>query len=430
MKNEMKQTVLGLIPADWEVTKLGKFGSCIRGVSYKPDDLVDELTNAIIILRSNNIADGNLNYDDVKLVTRKNVAEKQLLQDGDIAICMSNGSKRLVGKSARYSQKGYEVSIGAFCSLFRANTDIDKNFLFQLFQSDLYQKQIDLELAGSAINNLKDSSINGLLFAFPPLPEQQKIAEILSTLDEKMAVIDEQLAQTQELKKGLMQRLLTRGIGHTEFKDSPLGQIPVGWEVRLLDEVAERGSGHTPSKNFPEYYNGGIKWISLADSFRLDNGWIKETKTEISSLGIKNSSATLHPEGTVLLSRDAGVGKSAVMHEDMAVSQHFITWTCNGKLNNWFLYYYLQLQKPLFERIASGSTIKTIGLPFFKKFSVPVPPIAEQEQIAEILTTVDDKIQVLEDKKAQYQTLKRGLMQQLLTGQRRVRVVPAETVLA
>ena len=110
------------------------------------------------------------------------------------------------------------------------------------------------------------------------------------------------------------------------------------------------------------------------------------------------------------------------MYEAMAVSQHFITWNCGPKLNNWFLYYFLQHNKPYFERIAAGSTIKTIGLPVFKKLTIPVPPIMEQELTAEILTTVDDKLQVLTDKKAQYQELKRGLMQQLLTGQRRVRV--------
>ncbi|RYE89927.1 MAG: restriction endonuclease subunit S [Cytophagaceae bacterium] len=77
--------------------------------------------------------------------------------------------------------------------------------------------------------------IDSISIPLPPIPEQRKIAEILSTLDEKMAVMDEQLAQTQELKKGLMQRLLTKGIGHTQFKDSPLGEIPASWDVNQLD---------------------------------------------------------------------------------------------------------------------------------------------------------------------------------------------------
>lgn len=145
-------------------------------------------------------------------------------------------------------------------------------------------------------------------------------------------------------------------------------QIPNGWQYEFLDKLAERCSGHTPSKSFPEYWNGGIKWISLADSHRLDEGYVYETDKEISAEGIKNSSANVHPAGTVVISRDAGIGKSGVMAEPMAVSQHFIAWKCDNKrkMNNWYLYNWLQFNKQEFERQAVGSTIKTIGLPFLK----------------------------------------------------------------
>lgn len=275
---------------------------------------------------------------------------------------------------------------------------------------------------GSTFTAVNGKDIRSIQVFIPPLPEQQKIADVLTTVDEKIEVIAKETVQMQELKKGLMQRLFTKGIGHTKYKDSPLGQIPESWQVVLLDKVSKRGSGHTPNKNFPEYYDGGIKWISLGDSAALDNRWIDQTKIEISEEGIRNSSATLHPRGTVLMSRDAGVGKSAVMHETMAVSQHFITWTCGDKLDKWFLYYYLQLQKPLFERIAVGSTIKTIGLPFFKKLSIPLPPTEEQIKISATLYAVDDKIDVLKEKKSKYQELKKGLMQQLFTGKLRVKM--------
>ncbi len=117
-------------------------------------------------------------------------------------------------------------------------------------------------------------------------------------------------------------------------------QIPDGWSYGLLDNYAIRCSGHTPSKSFPEYWNGGIKWVSLTDSFRLDKGLINKTDKEISLLGIENSSAQIHPAGTVVMSRDAGVGKSAIMAKPMAVSQHFIAWKCdsNKKTHNWYLY--------------------------------------------------------------------------------------------
>lgn len=122
------------------------------------------------------------------------------------------------------------------------------------------------------------------------------------------------------------------------------------------------------------------------------------------------------------MSRDAGIGKSAVMAENMAVSQHFITWTCGESLNNWYLYYFLQSQKSEFERIAMGSTIKTIGVGYFQKLKVPLPQLSEQEEIAEILSAVDEKIAVNKKLLAKQTELKKGLMQDLLSGTKRVTI--------
>jgi len=196
--------------------------------------------------------------------------------------------------------------------------------------------------------------------------------------------------------------------------------IPKEWKYDLLDKFAVRCSGHTPSQSFPEYWDGGIKWISLADSNRLDKGYIFNTSKEISEDGVKNSSAVLLPAETVVLSRDAGIGKSAVMYEPMAVSQHFIAWKCDNahKINSWFLYNWLQLNKTEFERQAVGSTIKTIGLPYFKKLKIALPPYQEQEKIAQILSTWDQAISATEKLLENSQQQKKALMQQLLTGKK------------
>jgi type I restriction enzyme S subunit len=198
--------------------------------------------------------------------------------------------------------------------------------------------------------------------------------------------------------------------------------LPAGWRFVLLDDVTKRGSGHTPNKDHPEYWNGGVKWISLSDSSALDQGYIFKTDKEISAAGIKNSSAVVHPAETVVLSRDAGVGKSAVMKEPMAVSQHFIAWRCDNDkvLNSWFLYNWLQALKPEFERQAVGSTIKTIGLPYFKKLKIAIPPLPEQTKIAQILSTWDKAIATTEKLIGNSQQQKNVLVQQIITGKRRL----------
>jgi len=192
--------------------------------------------------------------------------------------------------------------------------------------------------------------------------------------------------------------------------------IPDGWCVELLDNLAKRGSGHTPNKKVPEYWNGGVKWISLADSDQLDNLYISETKKEISEQGLANSSAVRYPAGIVALSRDAGVGKSAITTCEMAVSQHFIVWECHHSLNNHFLYYWLQFMKPEFERIAVGSTIKTIGLPYFERLRILCPPRQEQDQIVAILLQYSKAIALAERRIEAARQRKKGLMQRLLTG--------------
>ncbi|MEK9825243.1 MAG: restriction endonuclease subunit S, partial [Methylotenera sp.] len=110
------------------------------------------------------------------------------------------------------------------------------------------------------------------------------------------------------------------------------------------------------------------------------------------------------------------------MAEPMAVSQHFIAWKCDNseKLNSWFLYNWLQLNKVEFERQAVGSTIKTIGLPYFKKLKIAVPPYPEQKKIAQILSTWDKAIEVTEQLLVKSQQQKKALMQQLLTGKKRL----------
>jgi type I restriction enzyme S subunit len=193
-------------------------------------------------------------------------------------------------------------------------------------------------------------------------------------------------------------------------------KLPDGWNIDYLDNVTKRGSGHTPNQKHPEYWNGGIKWVSLADSSLLDKRSIICTAKEISEEGLNNSSAVLHPKGTVLMSRDAGVGKSSIMGCDMAVSQHFITWDCKSKniINNLFLYYWLQAKKGYFERQAVGSTIKTIGLPLFKKLKLPYPPLPEQKAIADLLSTWDEAIEKTERLIQAKEDLFKGNIQKLI----------------
>ena len=259
--------------------------------------------------------------------------------------------------------------------------------------------------------------------------KQEKIAFILSGIDTAIEKTEALIAKYQQIKAGLMHDLFTRGVlpnGQLRpqreqapelYQETAIGWIPKEWQYELLDKLALRGSGHTPNKNFPEYWNGRIKWVSLADSHRLDQIYISDTELQISKKGIQNSSAVLHPAGIVVLSRDAGVGKSAITTEPMAVSQHFMCWKCDQKMDNHFLYYWLQFNKRTFENIAMGSTILTIGLPYFKKMKIACPiDLEEQRDIAAKMKSADTRIFSLQDELSKLKQQKKGLMHDLLTG--------------
>ncbi len=302
---------------------------------------------------------------------------------------------------------------------FRTKKGFTDSFFEHYFETSLLNPEIrKIAQEGGRAHGLLNVSVTEFFkdvnLLVPSPDEQQKIADCLISIDELITAQTQKLDALKTHKKGLMQQLFPAE-GETapklrfpEFRDK--GE----WKLQKLEGLAKRGSGHTPNKQVSNYYNGGIKWVSLADSNKLDNGYIYATKIQISKEGIENSSAVLHPAGAVILSRDAGVGKSAVLHSEMAVSQHFIAWDCDEtKLSNWFLYYVLQILKPAFESVAVGNTIKTIGLPYFKELCISVPSISEQKKIADCLTSLDERITAQAQKLDALKTHKKGLMQQL-----------------
>ncbi len=271
-------------------------------------------------------------------------------------------------------------------------------------------------------NRIARSDFGSIVVAVPPIEEQRKIAAILSSVDETIEKTEAVIARALDVREAMMAEKLSRG----EWDRRMGTEGDQGWDEVLLDSVAQRASGHTPDRKRPDYWNGGINWLSLRDSYRLDRVYVGDTDATISQLGIENSSAVLHKAGVVVLSRDAGVGKSAITTSDMAVSQHFLCWRCGPSLDAHFLYYWLQWMKPVFEKIAAGNTIKTIGLPFFKGLRIPLPPVSYQREVARALKSIDDYRHAGEETVSRLCDTKAALASELLSG--RLRVTAAEAV--
>ncbi|MFI7684282.1 restriction endonuclease subunit S [Streptomyces griseoaurantiacus] len=181
------------------------------------------------------------------------------------------------------------------------------------------------------------------------------------------------------------------------------------WATAPIRLVARLGSGHTPSRSRPEYWeNCTVPWVTLADVWQLRDGRttvITETKEKVSLLGLANSAAVKHPAGTVILSRTASVGFSAIMGRDMATSQDFATWTCGPRLEPRYLLHALRGMAPDLKRVATGSTHKTIYMPDIEQLRVPLPPVEEQRRVANFLDVETARVDRMHSLRSRQQEL-------------------------
>jgi type I restriction enzyme, S subunit len=204
------------------------------------------------------------------------------------------------------------------------------------------------------------------------------------------------------------------------YKQTEVGVIPEDWNCTPIADIARLESGHTPSKREPRYWGGKVPWVSLHDTDSLDGSEISITAQTITEEGLSNSSARLLPEGTVIFSRTATVGKATVMGRAMATSQDFANYICGPKLHNHFLVYLFRNMGRTWKSLMAGSIHNTIYMPVFKALKIVHPPIEEQRAIAEALSDVDGLLGGLDRLIAKKRDLKQAAMQQLLTGQTRL----------
>lgn len=195
---------------EWREAELKEFGYMIRGVSYKPEDSSLKPEDGYVrLLRSNNIQEGKMVYSDYVYVKSANVADYQYMKDGDILICMANGSKQLVGKAARLTRAGV-YTFGAFMGVFRCNDVTICPFVDELLKTGSYRKLLDDILTGSAINNLNAAAVDSLKFFVPSdSQEQRAIAEVLCKADDEINGLEGQREKYRLIKQGMMQELLT-----------------------------------------------------------------------------------------------------------------------------------------------------------------------------------------------------------------------------
>lgn len=394
------------VPVDWRQTTLGGALAKSEGGGTPPRDVTTYWNGDIPWASVKDVVKGEGSTPE-ETITPTGLANStsKLIPAGTNIFAARMG----VGAAVRYP---FPVAINQDLMALTPSPALEPGYLFYWLQA---RKESFVAVAtGTTVKGIRKDVLLSFPMVLPPLDEQRRIAEVLRSVDEAIAAEQQHEAQTKAVRAALLYE-------HFHLADwAGDDPLPDGWQLALLDQVAKRGSGHTPNKKIADYWNGGIKWVSLQDTKRLDQVYIAETAQQISEQGIANSSAVLHPDGMVVISRDATVGRSAITVGPMAVSQHFIAYCCGPKLDKHYLYYWLQRMKPVFERIGAGSTIKTIGLPFFKGLRIALPPLARQQETAAMMLDVDQSILASGQSIATLSNLKTSLMSDLLSGRVRV----------
>lgn len=327
--------------------------------------------------------------------------------DGEFNITRWKGPKSLLNQRvAKISSKKPDLLI--------------KEFIYYRLESEL--KKIEALTPATTVKHLSKKDIEELELLIPPVQEQKKIISILSSVDEAIEKTEAIIKQTEEVKKGLMQQLLTKGIGHTRFKKTEIGKVPEIWDVKKVEEMGTVGTGGTPKRDEPKNYSGSIPWIKTTE---IKYNLIMKSEEYITEYALGNSSAKLYPVGTVLLAMyGQGVtrGRCAILGIDAATNQACAAIVTNQEMINKFLYYVLELNYENLRNLGHGSNQSNLNTRFVKSFLVPVPPIHEQENIIKIISSVESKLMIEIRNLEELKKIKIGLMQSLLTGKVRVKV--------
>lgn len=401
MKEGYKKTELGWIPEEWNIKQLDKIAYLIDGdrSSKYPsqNDIVDE---GVLFLSTSNIKNNKLVFNECRYITHEKFKSlsKGKLEDNDLLITL-RGS---IGNVAKFKVSGkYNTGfINAQMLIIRIkDVGIDVNYLWGYLISEKCQNLISIVSSGSAQPQLTKKDLSMLKIIIPTLKEQQKIADILEAVDAQIDDTHKLIGRTKELKKGLMQRLLTKGIGHREFKKSEVGEIPVEWEVESLGNLFKLSSGEGLSQKdiidgpYPVYGGNGINGYHNKFLF-------EDSKVIIGRVGAK--CGCIHKSSE----------NSWITDNALYISNK------QRDFNDDYMAYLLEFLD--LNRLANKNAQPVISGQKIYAVLIGLPNIEEQKKIVVIISSVDAQIEEYENKKTKLEELKKGLMQKLLTGKIRV----------
>ncbi len=378
------------------------------------------------VSRIETIGDGWIDETRVRYVSdvSEKDAEKYRIRKGDILFSHINSDPHL-GKTG-FADRDYEDLLhGMNLLLIRANPQVfEPAFLNRIFQ---YYRDIGvfISICSRSVNqsSINQAKLKAVEVPLPPLPEQKKIALILSTVQRAIEAQERIIQTTTELKKALMHKLFTEGLRGEPQKQTEIGPIPESWEICKVGDVATVQSGGTPTREIAENWIGGtIPWVKTGE---INYCVIYDTEEKITPTGLANSAARLFPKGTLLMAMyGQGItrGRVGLLGIEAATNQACaaIRPTDEKIISSAFLYYFFEYHYEDLRQLGHGANQRNMNAALIRSFPLSFPKADEQTDIVATLESLDSKRQLHERKRQQFQDLFRTLLHELMSAKTRV----------
>lgn len=379
-----------------------------NGYTYKSDG---DRKKRYKVTRIESISSGEININ--KLGSTDTINESFLLKDGDILYSHIN-SLPYIGNCALYNNELGPIYHGMNLLNIRPNHQVIPSYLLYVLKSSIGKKYA-FENAQRAVSqcSISASIVSSMKIPLPSLSEQKKIADFLSSYDEKISIQRERVEALERRKKGLLQKVFSQEI---RFKDED-GRMYGKWDSKTIGDVTVPTAGATPSTKNGSYWIGGdIPWMSSGE---VHNGQIYKTEKFITAKGYSNSSTKLLPPNTVVVAL-AGQGKTrgavAITRIKLCTNQSLAGLVLKEGSNviSDYLYQYLKNQYSELRKVSSGEGGRGgLNLNIISEFPIMLPSLKEQRKISDFFTVIDDQLNIEKERLATMETIKKGLLQGL-----------------
>lgn len=385
----------------WENTSFQSLFTFKNGINASKEQYGSgtKFINVLDIINNPN----GITYDSIigsVQVFQKDI-DKNLVNYGDVVFQRSSETREEVGQSNVYLSKE-PVVFGGFVIRGSARVPYDPLFMNGLLKTDKVRDQITQLSGGSTRFNIGQDSLNKVSVFLPSKEEQTKIASFLSNVDDKISQLTQKHQLLSQYKQGMMQKLFSQQIRFKADDGSEFGE----WEDKKLGEISKTFSGGTPQSSNKSFYEGTIPFIK--------SGEISKNTTEqcINDLALEKSSAKLVKKGDLLYALyGATSGQVAISQIDGAINQAVLC--IRSELNTKYLLNFLLLKKEEILTTYLQGGQGNLSASILKEIYIPTPCLEEQTKIANFLSAIDQKIEVVAQQIEQAKTWKKGLLQQM-----------------